>query len=280
MWKRYVDPGTARDAGKLMRLLDKTIIVVGAGQTPGETVGNGRAAAIGYSRQGAKVLLVDRDPVSLEETRNLISTEGGRASTYVADATREGECRAMVQACMERHQRIDVLHNNVGISGDDDMTIGLSEEAWQTIFDVNLKSMFLTSKHVLPVMREQMSGVITNISSTASLCWPRPLAYKTSKAAVNTLTQHLALDNASYCIRANAILPGLMDTPMAIEELRRPGQSRDELRAERAARVPLGGEPGDAWDIANAAVFLASDDARYITGVLLPVDGGMSARVG
>ena len=170
--------------------------------------------------------------------------------------------------------------NNVGIAGDDDMTIGLSEEAWQTIFDANLKSMFLTSKHALPVMREQMSGVITNISSTASVCWPRPLAYKTSKAAVNTLTQHLALDNASYCIRANAILPGLMDTPMAIEQLRRPGQTRDELRAERAARVPLGGEPGNAWDIANSAVFLASDEARYITGVLLPVDGGMSARIG
>ena len=263
-----------------MRLSDKAIIVVGAGQTPGETVGNGRAAAIQYAREGAKVLLVDRDLVGAEETRELIEAEGGSASTYEADATEESHCRAMMQVCTERYQRIDVLHNNVGISADDDMTIGLSEEAWQAIFDSNLKSMFLTSKHALPVMREQMSGVITNISSTASICWPRTLAYKTSKAAVNTLTQHLALDNAGYCIRANAILPGLMDTPMAIEELRRPGQSRDELRAERAARVPLGGEPGTAWDIAHSAVFLASDEARYITGVLLPVDGGMSARIG
>jgi NAD(P)-dependent dehydrogenase (short-subunit alcohol dehydrogenase family) len=225
-------------------------------------------------------LLVDRDRASADETRALIEQEGGRASTCEADVTREDDCREIARVCVERYGRIDVLHNNVGIAGDDDMTIALREDAWQRILDTNLKSMFLTSKHVLPSMRGQMAGVITNISSTASLCWPRPLAYKVSKAGVNTLTQHLALDNARYGVRANAILPGLIDTPMAIEHLLRPGQTRDELRAERAARVPLAGEPGNAWDVAKAAVFLASDDARYITGVLLPVDGGMSARVG
>jgi len=134
---------------------------------------------------------------------------------------------------------------------------------------------------VLPVMRKNKSGVILSTSSTASLCWPRTLTYKTSKAALNSLTQHLALDNAEHGIRANAILPGLIDTPMAIERrARETGTSREQLRKERAAKVPLAVEPGTAWDIANAALFLASDDARYITGVLLPVDGGMSARRG
>ena len=148
--------------------------------------------------------------------------------------------------------------------------------------DINLKGLFLTCKHVLPIMRAQRNGVIVNISSTASVCFrPRTLAYKIAKAGINALTQNLALENAPYGVRVNAILPGLMDTPMAIESrVQDQGVNRDALRQERAAQVPLEQKMGSAWDVAAAAVFLASDEAKYITGVLLPVDGGLSARVG
>ena len=158
----------------------------------------------------------------------------------------------------------------------------VTEANWQLLMDINLKGMFLTIKHVLPVMRAQGAGVIINISSTASLCTrPTMLAYKTSKAAINAMTQNLAIENAEYGVRVNAILPGLMDTPMAIERrVAERGVSREIIRQERDEDVPLCQKMGTGWDVAAAAAFLASDDARYITGVLLPVDGGLSARVG
>jgi NAD(P)-dependent dehydrogenase (short-subunit alcohol dehydrogenase family) len=147
--------------------------------------------------------------------------------------------------------------------------------------DVNLKSVFLTCKHVLPVMREQGSGVITNISSVAAVCSVGIVAYKTSKAGVNAFTHSLAIGNARYGIRVNAIMPGLMNTPMAIEGISAArGIDRELLIEQRDAQVPLGGKMGTAWDIANAGLFLASDEARFITGVILPVDGGQSARIG
>ena len=264
-----------------MRLEGKTAIVVGAGQTPGETIGNGRATAIVFAREGAKVFLVDRDPESARETVAMVEGEGGVAVAFEADASREADCVAMVEACRSEFGRIDVLHNNVGIGMRDAGPTHLSEENWQRIIDVNLKSVFLTSKHVLPVMREQESGVIINISSIAAVCSVGMLAYKTSKAGVNALTHSLALGNARYGIRVNCIMPGLMNTPMAIETISQVrGVEREQLVRERDAQVPLAGGMGTAWDIAHAALFLASDEAKFITGVILPVDGGQSARIG
>jgi NAD(P)-dependent dehydrogenase (short-subunit alcohol dehydrogenase family) len=264
-----------------MRLERKVAIVVGAGQTPGETIGNGRATAIVFAREGARVFLVDRDLKSARETERMIADEGGTAVVFEADASREADCEAMAQACISEFGRIDVLHNNVGIGMGDAGPTHLSEENWQRIIDVNLKSVFLTSKHVLPVMREQGSGVIINISSIAAVCSVGMLAYKTSKAGVNALTHSLALGNARYGIRVNAIMPGLMNTPMAIETISQVrGVEREQLVRERDVQVPLAGGMGTAWDIAHAALFLASDEAKFITGVVLPVDGGQSARIG
>src|ERR1700680_424625 len=165
-----------------MRLKNKTAIVVGAGQTPGETIGNGRATAVLFAREGAKVLVVDRNLESALETKALIEQEGGSATAFKADVTRDLECSALAQACLDAYGRIDILHNNVGIAAGDAGPTHLSEESWDRIFDANFKSMFLTCKHVLPVMREQGSGSIVNISSVAAVCSVGMLAYKTSKA--------------------------------------------------------------------------------------------------
>lgn len=263
-----------------MRLQGKAAIVVGAGQTPGDTIGNGRATAILFALEGARVLCVDRDLGSAEETRTMIQKEGGTALAFEADVTSEDACRAIAAACIDAFGRIDVLHNNVGIGAGDAGVMKLEQDAWQRIFDVNLTAMFLTCKHVLPVMREQRSGAIVNISSIASIASTGMAAYKVSKAGVNALTQQIAMGNARYGIRCNAILPGLMNTPMAIEGISSAlGVPKDELIKARDAMVPLGAM-GTAWDVAKAAVFLASDEASFITGVLLPVDGGQSVRIG
>ncbi|MBA3765685.1 MAG: glucose 1-dehydrogenase [Acidobacteria bacterium] len=264
-----------------MRLKDKVAIVVGAGQTPGETIGNGRATAILFAREGARVVLVDCDYESAIETRRLIEEEGGQCFAVQADVTCQKDCEAFVRAAVETYGRVDVLHNNVGIGGGDDEILSLSEEHWDKIMSVNLKGVFLTSRSVLPVMREQRSGSIINISSIAAICSTGIVAYKTSKAGVNALTHQIALDNAKYNIRANAILPGLMNTPMAIEGISKSrGIPKEELISQRDKIVPLGGKMGTAWDVAFAALFLASDEAKFITGVMLPVDGGQSARIG
>ena len=263
------------------RLAGKVAIVVGAGQTPGDTIGNGRATAVLFAREGAHVVAVDRRLDSAEETVAMIRAEGGFAEALCADATREDDCAALVAECVKRHARIDVLHNNVGIGGGDAGPAHVSEEAWDRILSVNLKSVIFPCKHVLPVMREQRGGAITNVSSVAAVCVTPAVAYKTSKAGINAYTQTLALGNAKYGIRANVIMPGLMETPMAIEGLSSElGIAKEKLIAQRHAAVPLGGHMGTAWDVAWAAVFLASDEARFITGVMLPVDGGQSARVG
>jgi NAD(P)-dependent dehydrogenase (short-subunit alcohol dehydrogenase family) len=263
------------------RLAGKVAVVVGAGQTPGDTIGNGRATAILFAREGAHVVAVDRRLDSAEETVAWIAGEGGKAEALGADATREVDCAALVAECLRRHGRIDVLHNNVGIGGGDAGPTHVTEEAWDRILGVNLKSVVFPCKHVLPVMREQRSGAITNVSSIAAVCVTPAVAYKTSKAGINAYTQSLALGNAKYGIRANAIMPGLMETPMAIEGISRElGIPKPELIRRRNEAVPLGAKMGTAWDVAWAAVFLASEEARFITGVMLPVDGGQSARVG
>jgi NAD(P)-dependent dehydrogenase (short-subunit alcohol dehydrogenase family) len=265
-----------------MRLEGKAAIVVGAGQTPGDTIGNGRATAITFARHGARVLLVDRDGGSARETLAMIEREGGTASALEADATSDGACRAMAEACLAQFESIDILHNNVGIAAGDNELSRLEEAAWDEILRVNLKSAFLACKHVLPVMREKRSGAIVNVSSLAATAAATDLtAYKVSKAGLNSMTQALALANAPYGIRANAIAPGLIETPMAIESIsKNRGIDKAELIRQRNARVPLGGKMGTAWDVANAALFLASDEARFITGVVLPVDGGQAARIG
>ena len=264
-----------------MRLEGKIAIVVGAGQTPGETIGNGRATAILFAREGAKVMLVDRKLDSARETEKMIADEGGESHSFEADVTKEDDCAAIIRACVDQFGRIDVLHNNVGIGSRDAMVPDLAEDAWNLIFDVNLKAMFLTCKHVLPKMREQGSGVITNISSIASIAAMPLAAYKVSKAGVNALTQQIAIMEARNGIRCNAILPGLMNTPMAIDAwVQATGIDRDELVKQRDKQVPLGRKQGTGWDIAHAALFLASDEAKFITGVLLPVDGGQSIKVG
>ena len=264
-----------------MRLRDKVAIVVGAGQTPGDTIGNGRATAILFAREGARVVLVDYNYESALETQALIQAEGGTCSSVRADVTREDDCKSFVRAAVETYGRVDVLHNNVGIGGGDDEILSLAEPSWDRIMAVNLKGMFLSSRSVLPIMREQRSGSIINISSIAAICSTGIVAYKTSKAGVNALTHQIALENAKYNIRANAIMPGLMNTPMAIEGISKArGVPKEELIRQRDASVPLGGKMGTAWDVAYAALFLASDEAKFITGVMLPVDGGKSARIG
>ena len=188
----------------------------------------------------------------------------------------------MAQACLAAFGRIDVLHNNVGIlAGDADVT-ALPADVWDRILAVNLKSAFLACKHVLPVMRQQQSGAIINVSSIMAVVAPTDLtAYKVSKAGLNGLTQSMALANAPFGIRVNAIMPGLIETPMAIESLSQlRNVAKEELIRQRHATVPLRGQMGSAWDVANAALFLASEEARFVTGAILPVDGGQSARIG
>lgn len=265
------------------RLDGKVAVIVGAGQQSGQSMGNGRATAILFAREGARCLLVDRDAASAEETLRLMAAEPGGdhgSSVLAADVTEEAACVAIAAEAVARYGRIDILHNNIGTSTGDRPTIDLPAEVWDRIMDLNLKSMFLTCKHVLPVMREQASGAIINISSTSSLSKRPTLAYKTSKGAINTLTQHIAAENAAHGVRANVIVPGLIDTPMAIERrVRETGRSHEEIRAERDGLVPMG-YMGNAWDVAHAAVYLASDEARYVTGVLLPVDGGLLLKRG
>jgi NAD(P)-dependent dehydrogenase (short-subunit alcohol dehydrogenase family) len=262
------------------RLRDKVAIVVGAGQTPGATIGNGRATALRFAEEGARVVLVDRRRESAEETLALIREQGGDGKVVQADVRHEVDCQALIEASMQHYGRIDILHNNVGIGAGDAGPTQITEEAWDLIHATNLKSVLFTCKHTLPVMRAQRSGVIVNISSVAAVCSVGIIAYKTSKAAVNALTHSLAMGNARYGIRANCIMPGLMETPMAIEGYVAAGRDRADLIAQRNAQVPLGGRMGTAWDVANAALFLASDEAKFITGVCLPVDGGQAARIG
>ena len=263
------------------RLEGKVAIVMGAGQTPGDTIGNGRATAILFAREGARVLLVDRKLESARETERMIRDEGGESFAFEADVTRSAQCGAAVDECRRRWGRIDVLHNNVGIGTGDRGPVHLAEEDWNRILDVNLKSVFLACKHALPIMREQRGGAIVNVSSIAAVCSVGLFAYKASKAGVNAITQSLAIGNAAYGIRVNAIMPGLMNTPMAIEGISAErGAAKEELIRERDAQVPLGRKMGTAWDVAYAALYLASEEARFVTGVVLPVDCGQSARVG
>ena len=263
------------------RLKGKSAVVVGAGQTAGETIGNGRAIAILFAREGAEVLCVDRDLSRAEETVEMIEVEGGKAFALHANIVKPKDCEAIVEAAKARWGRMDILINNVGIGGGGDGPAHrLEEDAFDRILEVNLKGTWLTLKAALPLLREQGSGAIVNISSLASIAGGNQTAYEVSKAAVNRLTTSVAQANASKGIRCNAIAMGLMDTPMAVAGIAgATGQDPEAVRQARNARVPMG-QMGTAWDTANAALFLASDDARFITGQVLFVDGGMSSRIG
>jgi NAD(P)-dependent dehydrogenase (short-subunit alcohol dehydrogenase family) len=266
-----------------MRLKDKVAIVVGAGQSPGEGMGNGRATALTFAREGAKVVCVDRDLRSAEETVQMIAEKQGTAVAFQADVTKAADIKAMVADTHARWGRIDILHNNVGVSlaGGDAELLDITEEAFDRCVAINLKSCILACKEVIPIMRQQKSGAIINISSMAVITTYPYVAYKATKAAMVSFTEQLAYQNASYGIRANVILPGLMNTPMAVDTRAREfKKARAEIEAQRDAQVPLRKKMGTGWDVANAALFLASDEANFITGVTLPVDGGASVRRG
>jgi NAD(P)-dependent dehydrogenase (short-subunit alcohol dehydrogenase family) len=266
-----------------MRLKDRVAIVVGAGQSPGEGMGNGRATALTFAREGARVLCVDHHLESATETVDMIGAKGGAAAAFKADVTKNSELKAMVEDAKARWGRIDILHNNVGVSlsGGDAELLDFTEEALERCVAINLKSCIFAAKHVIPIMRRQQSGAIINISSMAAITTYPYVAYKATKAAMIAFTEQLAYQNAEYGIRANVILPGLMNTPMAVDTRAREfRKSRAEVEAERDAKVPLRRKMGTGWDVANAALFLASDEANFITGVTLPVDGGASVRRG
>ena len=266
-----------------MRLKDKIAIIVGAGQSPGEGLGNGRATALRFVQEGAKVLAVDRDLASAEETASLAGKEGGECIAFEADVTKERTLAAAIKAAQDRWGKIDILHNNVGVSiaGGDASPLEITEEAFDRVCAINLRGTVMACKHVLPLMRAQRSGVIINISSIAAWEMFPTVAYKATKAALIAYTQQLAIQNAEFGVRANVILPGLMDTPMAVDTRARiSGRSRAEIAALRDAEVPLRRRMGTAWDVANAALFLASDEANFITGVALPVDGGALVKIG
>jgi NAD(P)-dependent dehydrogenase (short-subunit alcohol dehydrogenase family) len=255
------------------RLAGKRAVVVGAGQTRGVSVGIGRATALLFAREGATVLLVDRDEQSVNETRSMIEAEGGSATVHLADVRREDACRALASAAEAELGAIDVLYDGVGRQG-----MGQPDKAtadlWDAVMELNLKSMWLVAKHAVPLMRRQRSGSIVLVSSISAVRGSAATPYGVSKAGVNRLAIALASAYAEFDIRANAIMPGLMDTPMAIDAtLQERGMSREQLIAERQATVPMS-YVGTAWDVAYAALYLASDEARYVSGQCIAVDGG------
>jgi len=261
------------------RFAGKVALVTGAGCV-GPGWGNGRAIAVGLAREGATVLAVDRERARVEET--LARAEGltGSIEPWVADVTRSESVAGMVAACVERFGRIDVLVNNVGGSAAGG-PVEMSESVWDSQVDANLKSVFLVCKHVLPVMERQGSGAIVNMASTSGLRWTgaAQVAYAATKAGVIQLSRVVAVQYASRGIRVNTVVPGQMHTPMVEARLagQRAGGDVEALLAARQRRIPLG-FMGDGRDTAAAVLFLASDEARFVTGTELVVDGGMSAR--
>ncbi|PSO33863.1 SDR family NAD(P)-dependent oxidoreductase [Bradyrhizobium sp. MOS002] len=265
------------------RLKGKVAMVVGAGSI-GPGWGNGKATAVTFAREGAQVFCVDRNGAAAEETVKIITDEGGTATAFTADVSRAAEIEAMVGACLKAYGRIDVLDNNVGIA-EMGSVVDVTEESWDRVFTVNLKSAYLAMKHVIPAMVKQGGGSIINISSIASIrhVGISYVSYNVSKAAMNQLTRSTAIEFAKNHVRVNAILPGLMKTPMVehsagLANSYAKGDVEAMWRA-RDAQVPMG-HMGDAFDVANAALFLASDEAKYVTGIELVVDGGITCKAG
>jgi NAD(P)-dependent dehydrogenase (short-subunit alcohol dehydrogenase family) len=260
-----------------MRLKDRVALVFGAGSV-GPGWGNGKASAAAYAREGASVICVDVSLAAAAETAGIIEGDGGRAEAHACDVTTSSPMEALIRDVAARHGRIDILHNNVGhtlMGGPPDIT----EEQWRREIDLNLTGAFLACKFAIPVMQANRRGVITNISSAAGIRYTGyPYAsYYAAKGGVNQFTVGLAIQYARDGIRANAIMPGLMDTPLIYQQISGQYADRDAMVKARHEAAPMG-RMGTGWDVANAAVFLASDEAGYITGVCLPVDGGLTAR--
>ena len=259
------------------RLKDKVAIVSGAGSV-GPGWGNGKATAVLFAREGAKVLAVDIDGAAAEVTRGIIDGEGGDCTVVECDVTQARDVEAMVGRCIDVYGCVDILHNNVGI-----VALGgpveTSEEDWDRVTDVNLKSIFLTCKYALPHMERQGGGAIVNISSISGIRWLGVpyISYSATKAAILQFTQSVALQYAARNIRCNAVLPGLMNTPMAQQSVAEAYSGGDvqKMIEIRNRQVPMGVQ-GDAWDVAYAALFLASDEAKYVTGTQIVVDGGFT----
>ena len=261
------------------RLTGRVALVVGAGSSaPGW--GIGKATAVLYAREGASVFACDLVGAAAAETVELIRADGGVAEAFTADVSDGAQVEALVGACVERFGSVDILQNSVGV-----VALGgaaeLTEDAWDRCHAINVRSFYLTTKHVLPHMERQGRGAIVNVSSIGSIRWTgiSYLAYATSKAAVNQLTQSVALEYAAKGIRCNAVLPGLMDTPLVQTGLAAAyGGDLEAARVTRHARCPTG-RMGDAWDVAQASLFLASDESSYVNGHLLVVDGGLSCAL-
>lgn len=258
------------------RVKGKTAIVFGGGQTPGEAIGNGRATCIVLAREGAHVVVVDRVLSSAEETVRLIRDANGQAEAVQVDQTIGEQVNTVIADLHKRLGRIDIVHNNIGASLalGDAVATDIEETALDKSFAVNFKSAWLTSKAVIPIMQAQGGGSIVNISSIAAIQAYPLLGYKATKAAMIAMTENMAAANAKHGIRINTILPGLMHTSMAIEARVAAGWQREAVIEDRNRRVPLRGKMGTAWDVANAALFLHSDEAAFITGASLVVDGG------
>ena len=262
-----------------LRLQDKVAIVTGAGAV-GPGWGNGRSTAMRFAEEGAKVFAADRDAERLRETVERVKKAGGTIQTHLCDVTHAGEVAAMVEACLKAYAGIDVLVNNVGGSAPGG-PVEMSEEVWNAQVDFNLKSVFLACKYVLPVMEKQDSGAIVNIASTSGLRFTgnAQVGYAATKAGVIQFSRVVAVQYAARGIRVNTVVPGQLHTPMVEARLakQRAGGDVEALLAQRRKRIPLAIE-GDGRDTANAALFLASDEARFITGTEIVVDGGMTAR--
>lgn len=257
------------------RVKGKVAIITGAGSVIAG-IGNGKACAIVYAREGAKVVAVDRNLEAAEDTKRMIEKEGGECITVKADVSKSADCQKIVEMCIGTFGRLDILHNNVGITSSAG-PVELTEETWDRMMNVNLKSMYLMCKYAIPHMEKQGSGCIINISSVNAIrVLPFPkLAYAVTKAGIIALTKEIALQYAARGIRTNVILPGIMKTPLVeFFNTRLYGGDVEEMWRKRDAMSPTG-KQGEAWDVAYAALFLASDEAKYVNGVVLPVDGGI-----
>ncbi len=250
------------------RLENKAIIVVGAG-TAGEGIGNGKAAAIQFAREGAMVLCVDKNESAAQDTAGLIREEGGTAEVCVADIVNATECEHVVGACLEHFEKIDALHNNVGIPTMMEI-VDTDEETWNNAFKINVNGMFLMCKFAIPHMIEGGGGSIINVSSVAANRSFPDAAYMSTKGTVNSLTLYLAGRYGRYNIRANVLMLGFIDTPLA-----RPAWDNEKIKKINLRQVPMR-RFASPWEVASVAAFLASSDASYINGAILPVDGGLS----